>query len=227
MGKQRTIEHVNNMRRPDLPYDAKQLVTVSIPPLADQSILIAGYDHFDGSLRILDVGALRELQVLAEQANSLRKLDSRDTITATIAAASAVGTQASAKLTVPAGEVWFIGAINVTSPAESGPGVGDIVQVNFRISRWVDQSATPSVDGQLFWAANQGTLALDLFTAWFAGQEGLVWSPFGDGVPTPCLRLTGGDYITLVATLTGAVAGAALAATLTTYGYGGKALLND
>ena len=114
----------------------------------------------------------------------------------------------------------------VTSPAESGVGVGDIAQVNFRVSCMVDQAATPSADGQLFWPANQGTIALDTYTAFFAEAEGLVWSPWGDAVPVPCLRLKAGDYITLVATLVGAPAGAALAATLTPYGYGGKPLVD-
>lgn len=203
-----------------------QLVTISIPALWDRSILMAGYDHYDGSLRILDVGALRELEILAEKAHCLRKLDSRDAITATMPITSPVTTIVTATLTVPAAEVWFIGAITVTSPADTAGG-GDILQCNFRVSRMVDQAATPSALGQLFWAANQGTAAAETFTAYFAGAEGLVWSAWGDAIPVEMLRLVAGDTVTLVATMTGVLAGAALASVLTPYGFGGKVLCND
>lgn len=223
----KVVDHRNRMRTPGLPISAKQLITVSIPPLEDVTSLVAGYDHFDGSLRVLDVGALRELEVLAEAVHSFRKLDGRDVITANMPLASPVGTIVTATLTVPAGEVWFLGAVNIVSPADTA-AAGDIVQVNFRISKWVDQAATPSADGQLFWPANQGTAALNTYSAWFAGHEGLVWTAWGDAIQTPHgLRLVGGDYLTLVATMTGVAAAAILASTLTPFGYGGKVLVND
>jgi len=224
MGKQNPVDR---RFQPAELVKPSQLVTVSIPALWDASILVAGYDHYDGSLRILDVGALRELEVLAEKAHSTRKLDTRDTITVNMPAASPVGTILTATLPVPAGEVWYLGAVQVTSPAESGALVGDIVQVNFRVSNWVDQAATPSAAGQLFWAANQGTAAANTYDAWCAGPEGLVWTAWGDAIQVEGLRLKGGDYLTLVATMTGVPAGAILAATLIPYGYGGKVLCND
>jgi hypothetical protein len=221
MGKQRPIEHVNDMRRPELPYSAKQLVTVTIPPLAENSILVAGFDHFDGSLRILDVGALRELEVLAERVHSTGKLDTRDTVTATIAAASAVGTTATATITVPAGEVWFIHAIVVHVPAQT---VGDIVTANFRISRWPDTATTPNTAGLAFWAANVGVGVAADFEADF-GELPAAFIALGDAIGT-YLRLEGGDVITLNSVLTGVAAAGALATTLTPYGYKGKLLIS-
>ena len=226
-GKQRVADHTNRMRRPELPIGAKQLITVTIPYLQDVTSLVAGYDHFDGTLRVLDVGALRELEVLAEAVHSFRKLDARDIITANMPLASPLGTIVTATLTVPAGEVWFLGAVSIVSPAETG-GAGDIAQVNFRVSKWVDQAAVPSALGQQFWPANQGTAALNTYDAFFTSCEGMTWTAWGDAVQTPFgLRLVAGDTLTLEAIMTGVPAAAILAATLTPYGFGGKVLVND
>lgn len=224
MGRQRVKTHVNDMREPGLPITPKQLVTVTIPPLAASTLLIAGYDHRDGSLRVFDVGALAEQQALAEAVHILGKLDTRNTVTATIAAGSAVGSTQTATITVPSGEVWLIQALQMITPAQT---VGDIVQGNIRISRWPDIAATPDPAGQAFWAANLGTGVGppgDTYDAEFGMSAN--WLPFGNALPSIYgLRLEAGDIITLVATLTGAVAGGALATTLTPFGFKGKLLL--
>jgi len=197
------------------------LGTVSIAPIpSDQPpILVAGYDSKDGSLRLMNLRTLVEMLTPAERVHVIGKLDTRDAITASIGAAAVVGSVASAELEVPAGEVWYLNVVELVSPAESGIGVGDIVQVNFRVSSWPD---TLSEAGQLFYAANQGTDALESFYAEF-GSTAPLWSL--DNV-SPELRLVGGDVLTLTAVLTGAAAGAALTATLNPYGWKGRYLVD-
>jgi hypothetical protein len=190
-------------------------VAVSIPPLAPNSVLVAGYDAKDGSLRLVNLDTLRQLQVLAERLHALDRVDSRNAqVTATIAAGSAVGASARGSITVPAGEVWFINRIRHVSPAESGVGVGDIVQTNVRISKWTDPGG--DTDGKAYNAAAIGTAAEDTTDEDLPAQGEL-----GEE-----LRLDPGDVVTLVATLTGAAAGADLTATLTLFGRRGKLLVS-
>ena len=84
--------------------------------------------------------------------------------------------------------------------------------VNFRISKWpypdTRAGVTVDDDGRSYWANAQGTAAEDTYTVDLPAQGDL-----GEE-----LRLEAGDVITLVATLTGAVAGAALTASLTPFG---------
>jgi len=188
----------------------------SIPP--DGGRVMAGWDPSDNRFHPLNLDILRQLQVLMEAAHILGILDGRDQVSATIASGSAVGATASAEIEVPTDEVWFIHLILVTSPAESGVGVGDIVQVNFRISVWPDEA---SEHGQAYWQNNQGTAALDSYYAEF--HPGAPFIAMKD-LPVP-LRLPGGSKIRLEATLIGAAAGASLSATLTPYGYKGKQLI--
>ena len=222
MGKQRDVE-VQGLE--GLPVGARMrpqtLQTVQIAPIpADQPpVLIAGYDSKDGSLRIMNLRTLVEQLAPAERVHVVGKVDSRDGITATIPAASAIGTVVTEELEVPSGEVWFIDVIELISPAESGPAVGDIVQVNVRVSSWPDSA---SEAGQSHYAVNQGTAALENFYAEF-NHVAPLWAL--DNLSTE-LRLVGGDKLTLVATLTGAIAGAALVATLNPYGWKGRYLVD-
>jgi len=168
---------------------------------------------YKGQAAFFDLDKLVNQPLAAiERLYSTDRLDARDIIEAVIGAGAAIGAEARARLTVPSDEVWFLNRLQLVSPAESGVGVGDIVQVNFRISKWpyadVRGGATIDPDGRSYWAAAQGTAAVDTFTVDLPAQGEL-----GEE-----LRLEGGDVITLVATLTGAVAGAALTSSLTPFG---------
>ncbi len=194
-------------------FEAQQEpVPVQIPPLASQTTLVAGYDPRDGTLRVVNLGALVEPLVLAEKAYCLDKLDERNKIEATIKAGSAVGAKATKVLEVPAGEVWYINRIQLVSPAESGGGVGDIVKVNVAISTWPKNE-----DGsdKTYWAEGKGTAAEDTFDIDLPAQGEL-----GEE-----LRLVGGDKLTLMAELTGADAGADLTASMTVFGRKGRRLV--
>ena len=172
--------------------------------------LIGGYK---GQSTFLDLDKLvNEPLALVEGIYSLDRIDARDIITATVPAGAAIGDVETAQLVVPAGELWLLNRVTLVSPAESGGGVGDIVQVNFRLSAWQfpDTRLGTAINdnGRSYWAAGQGTIAADTYTVDFPAQGELGAE----------LRLKAGDVITLVATLTGAIAGANLAATLTPFG---------
>jgi hypothetical protein len=183
---------------------------VAVPPVT-ATVLVGGYDPQDGTLRALNLDTLRQLQALAERLYTIDRLDDRNRVEAVIAAGAAVGSVATKELVVPDGEVWFINRLVLVSPAESGAGVGDIVQVNARISRWPKTDTTEKG----YWSAARGTAAQDTYTIDLPAQGEL-----GEE-----LRLEAGDKLTLVATLTGAAAGADLTASLTPYGRRGKKLI--
>jgi hypothetical protein len=175
-------------------------------------VIVGGWDQ--GAWRTLNLDTFRQLWRLSERIQPCGKLDARNTVTATIPLGSAVGVSVEAELPVPSGELWFIQELDLVSPAECAPGQGQIVLVNFRISAWPDDDDS-NAKGKLFWQTGQGTIALDTFP-----QEFHSGAPFFDpeNLDVP-IRLVGGDKITLIATLTGAAATAAMNATLTPYGY--------
>lgn len=193
-----------------------QQVAVAIPPIT-ATVLMAGWEK--GELRLANLGTLDEAQVLAEKAHALDRIDDRDEVEGTIAAGAAVGATATKSIEVPTGEVWFLNRLVLVSPAESGVGVGDIVQVNVRVSKWtvpdVRGGTTVDANGRAYWPAAQGTAALNTYTIDLPAQGEL-----GEE-----LRLEGGDKLTLTAVLTGVAAGADLTASLTPYGRKGKKLV--
>jgi len=188
-----------------------QQIQVATPPLIG-SVIVGGWE--DGSWRSLNLGTLKQLWRLGERIQPTGKLDARNLVTATLAATAVVGGIATAALTVPAGELWFVQSLRVISPAECAPAEGQICAVNFRISSWPDDDDSNSA-GKLFWAAGHGTIAID--TYWIEFHAGAPWLD-EENLDVP-LRVVGGDVITLYNTLGGAAATAALAATLTPYGY--------
>ncbi len=175
---------------------------------------------YRGQIAFVDLDkAVVQPLVAAERLYALDKLDERDQIAAKIASGSAVGAKARVSLEVPSGEVWFINRIVVTTPAESGAGVGDVVKANFRIKSWrfPDERTGTEIDdaGRAYWKEPKGDAAgttntVDLPAQGELGEE---------------LRLGPGDAITLCVELTGANAGADLTATLVPYGRKAKLLV--
>lgn len=176
------------------------------------SVLVGAHDA--GQVKAIPLAALIEPLVLAERLHATDRLDARNArVQATIAAGAAVGATARGTITVPEGEVWFVQRMQHISPAESGVGVGDIVQTNIRLSKWVDPAG--DTDGKPYNEANIGTAALNTTNEDLTAVDELGAE----------LRLVGGDKLTLVAVLTGAAAGANLTATLTLFGRKGKRLV--
>lgn len=181
-------------------------VTPLIPSEGSNSIIVVGFDPSDGSMRVLNLGTLVELLRQSEALYTVDRLDDRNIVQATIAAGAAVNASARQKLTVPANEIWEVHRIRHIQPGESGPGVGDIVQTNVRISSWPDPAG--DADGRAYNSANIGLAA-----AGTTDEDLEAVSEIGSP-----LRLEAGQSVTLVATLTGNPAGADRTATLQLFG---------
>jgi hypothetical protein len=190
-----------------------------VPPVSPVLTLIGVYDTRQGLWVGLSQQALTEALVVAESKYAIDRIDERDKVEAKIPIGSEIGTKKTASFEVKEGEVVFINRIVVVSPAESGAGVGDIVKVNFRISKWqapdVRGGDTVNENGRSYWSESKGTTAEDTYTVDLPAQGEL-----GEE-----LRLFGPARITLVAELTGAAAAADLIATLTPYGRKAKRLV--
>jgi hypothetical protein len=161
--------------------------------------------------------------VRAEQEHILGILDGREedydlqTITTTLF--EAVGTVHTAQITVPAGVVWFLNAVELVVPASGG---ANAYTANWRSSLWKDRAAVPSPNGQPFHAVDfnpgvGGGTQWDEF-----GQIPLLWTPTNKPVS---LRLPAGTVLTFSFTNTLAVAAAAVNCIARVYGYIGKALV--
>jgi len=175
-----------------------------------------------GALYDIDLQVKQPL-VWAEQLHILGILDGRledhDLQTVTIPLAAAVGAIVTGELIVPSGEVWFINAVRMVSPADDGGSP----TMNWHCSLWTDPAATPSAFGQPFHAA-----AIN-----FTPGGGTQWDEFGipatvwdAGNKPMMLRLPAGTVITFVVTNTVAVATGAMACTLGLFGSIGKSLVD-
>jgi len=205
---------------------AQQLVTITIPPLGDATVLIAGYDHVDGSIRVLDLGTLYEAQVLAEAKHILGILDVRDVITATLTVAAVITTPFNARLTVPANQVYFIHALRFEKPAADIGG--SFAGFNARCSWMADRATPPDADGAELFEAEQGTIAAETVALgtqiekWFVAGAPL-WDVHDLNTE---LRAEAAQKVTLRAIVRGAAVGAAAyTCTMAPYGYKGKLLL--
>lgn len=183
---------------------------------------------YKGVAAILDLDLLvKQPLVDAEQKHILGILDGREedydlvTLTTVVGATSPIGTLLTGSLAVPAGEVWFINAIqtyiNCTGAANGLVG-------NWRCSLWPDRAVTPSDAGQSFHpvaglivAAGATLTTLDEFgpiaTAWVVTNK------------VPLLRLPGGAVITFTLVTTTAQVDVAAASTLQLKGSVGKPLV--
>ena len=174
---------------------------VSAPPLSG-TVLVAGFDPSDSSLRLLNLGTFHEAQVLAEKAHALDKLDSRNAQKqVTVPAGSGVATVWPGSMEVPAGEVWYVSRLGLVTPAG--------VTGNILISRFPKK---PDGTDKEYLATDQAagaTTNYDLASAGELGEE---------------LRLVGGDKVTVRGVVTAAPA-ADVTVTLTAYGRKGKRLI--
>ena len=171
----------------------------------------------------LDIDTLVEPLVWAEQLHILGILDGRveghDLVTVTIPLGALANATLTGTLPVPAGEVWFINAVRMVTPADNGGSP----TVNWHCSLWPDPAATPSAFGQPFHAVPIN----------FTPGGGTQWDEFGipatiwDAANKPMmLRLPGGTVITFTVVNAGAVALGAMACTLALFGSIGKPLVD-
>ncbi len=184
---------------------------------------------YKGMAAILDLDLLvKQPLVDAELKHILGILDGREedhdllTLTTVVGAASPIGTVLSGSLTVPAGEVWFINAVEtyVNCLLAANGLVG-----NWRCSLWPDRAATPSEAGQSFHPA-AGLVAAALATLTTLDEFG-GWTTLVELTnKTTLLRLPAGAIITFILVTTTDEVDAAAASTLKLYGYIGKALVD-
>ena len=167
----------------------------------------------------LDKGVVQPL-IHAESLHNLGVIDGRledyDLQTITIPNAAAVGAVVTEELTVPAGQVWFINFVELTTPADAGGRAN----INWRCDLWTDPVAAAAA-GQLATAVGYGDIAGN--TWW---DEFHSAAPFmavtGKNYP---LRLPAGTIITFQATNTIAIATGAMACTGRLFGWIGKLLV--
>jgi len=182
---------------------------------------------YKGAAAILDLDALvKQPLVLAEQLHILGVLDGReedyDLQTLTIPNGALVNTTLTGDIPeggVPSGEVWYIGAVVITLPADAG----GTPTGNWHCSLWTDRAASPSPYGQPFHATDLnfspgGGTQYDEFT-----YPGNWWALTNKQVP---LRLPAGAKLTFRVVNTGAVATGNMACTCAIYGWIGKALVD-
>ncbi|KSV17243.1 hypothetical protein DA01_07525 [Dehalococcoides mccartyi] len=167
-----------------------------IPPLGKETVLIAGYDPSDGSLRVLNLGILAQLATIAEKLQNYDIVDSRDGVSISLAVGNTG--QKKVSLEVPAGEVWYLNRLNIAASAAQTLGV---YTVNVRVSRFPKE-------GEL-----DKDLLADALTHTAVQAAGGSDVDFGlaavGGILGKELRLLGGDKLTLVIDISTAIDAAA------------------
>ncbi len=203
-----------------------QQVRAATPPIIG-SVIAGGWDR--GEWRTLNLDALRQLWRLFERIQPIGKLDTRDQIEVEFEADAEEDDVLTEKLTVPAGQIWFIQKIVVVTPADDN---GAEYHANFRVSCFVDDADPPSEHGQLYWATDKHDGGGESFVVDFwTGAPGLDYGAAAlneagarnHNLDVP-LRLAPGDYITLVGAIREDDANAGGTVTLTPYGYKARLL---
>ncbi len=175
-----------------------------------------------GAMWNLDL-AVNQPLVHAEQLHIIGILDGReedyDLQTVTIPNGAAVNAQVTGELVVPSGEVWYVVAVQLHTPADDG----GTPAINWRCSLWEDRAATPSPAGQAFHANPlSNTPGGD---TWYD-----EFHPFAPSITVfnkpVALRLPSGAVITVIATNLTAPATGDMACSLALKGYIGKALVD-
>ncbi len=223
------MEDMGRQKVVDKRVSALQALYNLTPALAVQgraagSLGVIPLGYYKGQVRFWDLDlAVNQPLVFAEQQHILGILDGReedyDLQTLAVTLAEAIGTQHTAQLTVPAGVVWYLNAVEIVIPASGG---ANIVTANWRCNLWTDRAATPSTNGQLFHAADLN-FGVGGGTQWDEfGVIPLLWAATNKPV---ALRLPAGAILTVTFTNTVAVAAGTVNCIFRVYGYIGKLLV--
>ena len=178
--------------------------------------------NYKGAAAFFDLNLLvNEPLIWAEKQWTQDIVDTRNGFVAiTVPIGTLVGASVTGNITVPAGEIWYLGTHRLLIHQAAALTAGGLV-VNFLVSSFPKTLAGADkayLDAERALARTQAQIAagdFDLTTQFQAGDE--------LGVP---LRLVGGDVLTLVATVaTAATVGATITVDLTVYGRVGKSLV--
>lgn len=180
--------------------------------------------NYKGAAAFFDLDKMaNQPLVWAEQQHILGILDGReedyDLQTLATIAAEAIGTVHTAALTVPAGVVWFLNAVELVVPASGG---GNAITANWRCSLWSDRSLVPSPNGQAFHPADYNPGAGG-GTQW--DEFGVICIAWAVDNKQSLLRLPAGAVLTVTFTNTLAIAAAAVNCIFRVYGFVGKLLV--
>ncbi len=223
MGKQRVDKRPKTMSPLSTSFNITPSTATGGRSLGSLGMLPIGV--YKGAPAFWDLDkAVNQPGVWPEQLHILGVLDGReedyDLQTVPFIAAEAVGTIHSATFTVPAGNTWFVNAIEIVLPASGG---ANIITGNWRNSLWTDRAATPSSAGQAFHNADLdfgvgGGTQWDEFS-W----PGAIWAPTNK---QSLLRLPAATVITVSFTNTIAVVAGNVNAIARLYGFIGKSLVS-
>ena len=211
---------VDKTAMPQQGVKALQYMTLVQAEQAFNGVWLIG--KYKGGVAKLDIDTLIAPLVLAEQLHILGILDGReedyDLQTIRIPNGAAIGAEVREKLVVPSGEIWYVTAIRLVTPADQG----GTPAINWRCSLWPDRAATPDPDGQAFHKdpkskSTSGDTWYDEFHP-FAPSISVFNKPVA-------LRLPAGTVITAIATNLNAAATANMDCTLALKGYVGRALV--
>jgi hypothetical protein len=208
-----------------------------------QQLLQGGHGVFNlgmykGNLAVVDLDkSVNQPLVAAEKLSMLGQLDGKllgyDYNTVNAIAAAAIGTVYRVRLTVPAGQVWYVHNVQVGAAKDTTC----TFDINWRCSLWPDVVATggtPDADGQTFFDSDiVGTNAIMLANS-LMGVVPVTTNQMGLGhaistlkTSPSALRLPAGAVITAQFTVrTNVVILATVACDLRIGGYVGKALVS-
>ncbi len=178
-----------------------------------------------GALWDIDL-AVKQPLVAAEQLHILGILDGRleghDLVTVTIPNGALANAVFRGSLVVPAGQVWFVTAVETVTPADDG----GTPAINWACSLWTDPAATPDPAGQPFHAIpKSATPAGDTFLDEFHWTAMRDLAAVVETNKPVALRLPAGAVITAIATNLTLPATGDMDCTLALYGYIGRPLV--
>ena len=218
-GQQRVKDHTDVLNRIKRGADSPlELVNLSPAQLMAAGRAYLPIGVYKGGVAFLDLDKMVNLPLVAvEQMHILGVLDGRledfDLQTITLPAGSAIGASVRQRLTIPAGETWYINDVQTVTPADSGGRAS----INWRCSLWPEGGTNPDADGQAFHAVAQADAL---------GLGAVFDDEFHPGAPfiapenkSVLLRLPGGAVITFQAVNTIAAAVADMMCTGALYGF--------
>jgi hypothetical protein len=226
MGERRVVPGDKTISPLQTAYNLTPLTATQGRAASSLGVVPIGY--YKGAAAFFDLDKMvNHPLVNAELAHILGILDGREegydlrTLTTVVGDTSPVGTILSGTLTVPAGQVWYINAVqsilNTTGAANGLVG-------NWRCSLWTDRATVPNPAGQSFYPATGLVRAPGGTTTWLA-EFGPIATAWLITNKVPLLRLPAGTILTFVLVTTTAQVDVAAASTLALFGAVGKQLV--
>lgn len=214
--------------------DAGIIRSLGIANKTPADVISAGHanlpvGYYRGGLAFWDLDKqVNQPLVNVEQSHILGILDGREegydlrTLLTVVGATSPIGTALAGTLVVPAGQVWYINAVQIVLDTTAA---ADGLVGNWRCSLWTDRAVTPDIRGQSFHPAAGLVRAAGGSTTW-TDEFGPIATAWLVTNKVPLLRLPTGTVITFTAVTTTAQVDVATSSTLKLFGFVGKQLVS-